>query len=287
MILPGAPQSAAAVADHYDELDATYRRLWGEHVHHGLWSTGDETPEAAVEALVDSVGDRLGLAPGDACVDIGCGYGATARRLAATRGVRVVGFTLSGEQARHAAAHATAGVEIRQGDWLDNGLADASADAAWAIESSEHFADKQRLFAEAHRVLVPGGRLVVCAWLAAPDPRRWEVRHLLEPICREGRLPSMGTRAEYEAMARAAGLEVVGYQDVSRRVARTWTICTGRLLRSVLVDPETRRLAVEARNREFALSLPRLMLAYRTGAMRYGILTLAKPGAEAAPPRGA
>src|SRR5579883_2847703 len=41
-------------------------------------------------------------------------------------------------------------------------------------------------FAEAHRVLKPGGRLIVCAWLVKSRPRRREVRHLLEPICREG-----------------------------------------------------------------------------------------------------
>lgn len=276
MIVPATAHGTAAVADHYDELDAVYRSLWGEHVHHGLWTTGRERPAEAVEAMVDAVGERLRLQPGAACVDIGCGYGGTARRLAATRGVRVVGFTLSGEQARHAATIPAADVDVRVRDWLDNGLPDASADAAWAIESSEHMADKQGFFDEAHRVLRPGGRLVVCAWLAETGARGWKVRHLLEPICSEGRLPSMGTREEYAAMARTAGFEVVGYDDVSRRVARTWTICTGRMLRAVVVDAEMRRLARTARNRVFALSLPRLMLAYRTGAMRYGIFTLVK-----------
>jgi tocopherol O-methyltransferase len=40
-----------------------------------------------------------------------------------------------------------------------------------------------------------------------------------------------------------------------------------------------RRLALSARNRAFALSLPRLILAYRTRAMRYGVLTFAMPAA--------
>ncbi len=279
MIVPATAQHAAAVADHYDELDAIYRRLWGEHVHHGLWTTGRESPSEAVEALVDTVGDRLRLAPGEACVDIGCGYGATARRLAATRGVRVTGMTLSGEQAAYAADHPAAGVEIRVRDWLDNGLPDTSADAAWAIESSEHMVDKPAFFAEAHRVLRPGGRFVVCAWLAETDARGWRVRHLLEPICREGRLPSMGTREEYAAMAEAAGFRVVGFEDVSARVARTWSICIRRLARSIVTDRDTRRLALIGRNRVFALSLPRLLVAYRTGAMRYGIFTLEKAAA--------
>ncbi|MBW8754357.1 MAG: SAM-dependent methyltransferase, partial [Sphingomonadales bacterium] len=44
MIVPDVPQTAAGVALHYDELDPAYRRIWGEHVHHGYWLTGRETP---------------------------------------------------------------------------------------------------------------------------------------------------------------------------------------------------------------------------------------------------
>ena len=283
MIVPDISQDAVAVANHYDALDPVYLRVWGDHVHHGLWATGRETPGEAVEALADTVGDRLRLVPGQACVDIGCGYGATARRLAAACRVRVTGFTLSAEQARYAAAHPVPDVDIHVRDWLVNGLADASVDAAWAIESSEHMVDKPRFFAEAHRVLTPGGRLVVCAWLAETGARGWKVRYLLEPICREGRLPSMGTREEYEAMARAAGFSIVGFEDVSSRVARTWTICARRLVKALLVDRETRRLALGARNRIFVLSFPRLIMAYRTGAMHYGIFTLSKARENEAP----
>ena len=276
VIVPRTHQNTAAVADHYDELDPIYRRVWGEHVHHGLWTTGRETPTEAVEALVATVGDRLGLLPGEAGVDIGCGYGSTARQLASSHGISVTGFTLSAEQAHYAAAQPAPGVDIRLRDWFANGLGDTSADAAWAIESSEHMADKPGFFAEAHRVLTPNGRLVVCAWLAETGAGRWKVRHLLEPICREGRLPSMGTREDYEAMALAAGFEIIDYEDVSRRVARTWTICARGVVRALLVDRETRRLALRGRNRIFLLSVPRLILAYRTGAMRYGIFTLSK-----------
>ena len=93
----------------------------------------------------------------------------------------------------------------------------------------------------------------------------------------------MGCRADYEALASAAGFRLVDYADISREVRRTWTICLQRLAGSVLTDRDIRRLALNraTRNREFILSLPRLILALRGGAMRYGVFVWAKPRAGA------
>lgn len=267
-------QTPAAVARHYDELDLAYRRLWGEHVHHGLWRRGDETPAAAVAALSDMVWDRLAVGAGARLLDIGCGYGATARVFAG-RGAAVTGFTLSTAQA--AAAPATPGVMIRVADWLAADVPAGSADGAYAIESSEHMADKPAFFARAAAALRPGARLVVCAWLAGDAPTHAQVRHLLEPICREGRMPSLGTRGDYTAMARAAGLAVLDFEDVSRQVARTWTLCLAAVARGFVGDAGLRRLALTAHNRVFALTIVRLILAYRSGAMRYGVMTFERP----------
>lgn len=276
MILPRIAQDTRAVADHYDELDPFYREVWGEHVHHGLWRSGRETRDEAVEALSLAVAERLGIKAGDELADIGCGYGATARLFAARCGARVTGFTVAQAQADHAAP--AEGVTILRRDWLANGLPDATFGGAYAIESSEHMTDKPRFFAEAWRVLRPGGRLVVCVWLAAERPARWEVRHLLEPICREGRLPSMGSESEYRTMAEAAGFATVEFTDVSTQVRRTWDIIIADVARRVTTSSRYRAFLRDARahNRIFVATLPRLALAYRTGAMRYGIFTFEK-----------
>lgn len=279
MIVPNRAQHPADVADHYDELDPIYRQLWGEHVHHGLWLTGRETVAEAVETLSDHVGAllALGAQARPTLADIGCGYGGTARRFAHQYDAQVTGYTLSTEQAAHATP--TPGVTLKVCDWMDNDLADASCDGAYAIESTEHMADKTGFFAQAFRVLKPGGRLVVCAWLAAEDAGPLAIRHLLEPIYREGRLASMGSRSDYAAMAHEKGFISCGYEDISRQVRRTWSICARRFLGRLFTDPGYIRLVASARtrNRIFALSLPRLILAYRTGAMRYGVFTFVKP----------
>ena len=283
MIFPQAAQTSAAVADHYDELDTFYRDIWGEHVHHGFWATGQETPAQAAEALVGLVAERLRLSPGQAVCDIGCGYGATAEMLAEGHGVAVTGVTISAAQAAIAARRAPARgtLEIRQQDWLRNDFADGSFDRAYALESSEHMPDLRRFFDEAFRTLRPGGLLVVCAWLARAAPRAWEVRHLLEPICREGRLPAMGDQADYEALLRGAGFELLQVDDISRSVGRTWAICLRRLAGKAVTDRRYLRFLLDknAGNRVFALTMVRLLLAYRTGSMRYCVLTARKPAA--------
>jgi tocopherol O-methyltransferase len=138
--------------------------------------------------------------------------------------------------------------------------------------------DKQRFFAEAFRTLKPGGRLVVCAWLACSTPRPWEVRYLLEPICREGRLPSMGDEADYRQLADRAGFGLVGVEDLSDRVRRTWWICARRVAQKLATRPRYARYLLDgtASDRIFAVTLVRLLVAYRTRSMRYCLLAFEK-----------
>lgn len=92
-------------------------------------------------------------------------------------------------------------------------------------------------------------------------------------------MPGMGTAAEYVSLAASAGFALLDHQDVSRQVSRTWTICAKRLAHRLVTDAPTRRFLLDgnARNRVFALTLLRLIVAYRTGAMRYGIFTFRRP----------
>ncbi len=277
MIVPNAPVATAAVADHYDELDPFYRELWGEHVHHGLWRTGRESAEVAVAQLVEHVAHRLALGPGDRVVDIGAGYGATARLLAARFRAEVTALTVSPAQYAYMQARPTAPGSPRYllADWLASGLPDERFDAAVAIESTEHMADKAAAFAEAHRVLRPGGRLGVCAWIACDDPRDWQRRHLLEPICREGRLAGMGTESDYRALLGAAGFAVTAVEELSSRVKATWPRCARSLAGRLVRDARYRRFIASAgsRNRVFAATLLRIWAAYEVGAMRYLLFT--------------
>lgn len=279
MIVPSKSWQADAVAHHYDELDPFYRELWGEHLHHGLWRSGTETAPEATLQLLDLVAAHARLQPSQAVVDAGAGYGATARWLAERHGADVTALTLSPAQYRYAqAVPASPGAPTPRyllEDWLSNTLPDGSADVVVAIESTEHMVDLAGCFAQIRRVLRPGGRFVVCAWLARETPKAWEVRHLLEPICREGRLAQLGNLSEYRAGLQGSGLVVERGDDVSRQVRRTWDVVLYRLSAKLATDRRYRRYLLDARQRErrFVWSTLRLALAYRTGSLRYGILS--------------
>jgi cyclopropane fatty-acyl-phospholipid synthase-like methyltransferase len=268
--------NASVVADHYNELDVFYRELWGEHVHHGLWVSGQESPEIAVRHLVDVVAQEAEIRPGEQVIDIGCGYGAAARQLAQQYGAEVTAITLS--SAQHAYAQSvTVGTNPAYlvADWLTAEFPQ-SFQAAVAIESSEHMPDRGEFFRRAYNVLEAGGRFVVCAWLSRQAPSSLEVAWLLRPICNEGRVPHLPTLSELIDSAKAAGFELINSQDCTHAVRRTWGVILRRMIGRLLTDARYRAFLIDQRrsNRIFAVTVIRLWLAYWIGAMRYGIVTL-------------
>ncbi|MCH7976522.1 MAG: class I SAM-dependent methyltransferase [Bacteroidetes bacterium] len=283
MIVPRSEFSGDAVGEHYDELDEFYREVWGEHLHHGLFVRGDESVEEATEALIRKVAEAAQIKAGDCICDVGCGYGGAARWLAENMGALVTGLTLSEAQASYAQAqpvgNGTPKPVILLRDWLENGLPDSQFDAVIAIESTTHMPERQRVFSEMARVLKPGGCLVACIWMTSENPSAHTVRHLLEPICREGRLAGMGSASENRAWIEAAGLIVESVEDLSRNVARTWTICAKRVAVGVLRNRRYRSFLFDSsrQNRGFARTLLRLRLAYAVGAMEYGFVVARKP----------
>ncbi len=280
-VSPAPLPSQATVAAHYDSLDPFYRDLWGEHVHHGLWTTGRETPAEAAVALSRRVLGSLALFPGAQVADIGCGYGGTARLAAGEHGVHVTGLTLSVAQKRYADAMAVArgSVDIRVQDWKDVSFPDASLDAGFAIESFEHIADKAGLARMMFRALRPGGRFALTTWLAAENVTRWSQRHLLDAIAREGRLAPLVTARELRAILAGAGFAELHTADLTAGVRRTWSVVLLRLAGRLLTRRDYRRfiLNASAEDRVFALTSARIWLAFRTRCFRYGFSVWQRP----------
>jgi len=280
VIAPATAPSLADVAAHYDDLDELYRSFWGTNLHHGYWITGNESADQAVANLTRLVAREAAFKPGERVCDLGCGYGAAALLWQRDYRVQVTGITISEKQYRYAKSAADGNLQVSfvRRDATRSALPSASFDVVTAIESSEHMASKDRFFREAHRLLRPAGHCVVAAWLTRDHPGRHESKYLLDPICTEGRLPSMASAAEYRSMLADAGFHNIQFSDLTRRVKKTWSICALRVLRRFFNDPAFRRALRDSRftNRIFAKTVFRIWLAYQTGAMRFGLFAAQK-----------
>ena len=124
--------------------------------------------------------ELAGVGPGDRVVDVGCGPGRFLRE-AAERGAEAVGVEPSGQMRRIAGWRipgALSGrVRVVDGTAERIPLGDGSATVVWAVASFHHWADPEAGLAEVHRVLQPGGRLLIAERLARPGG--WFRHHAL------------------------------------------------------------------------------------------------------------
>jgi len=262
------------IASHYDELDEFYRRIWGEHLHHGLWTTGRETQDEAVIALLELVAQRSSLSNGERVCDAGCGYGATGRWLWERFHAHVTGYTVSPAQHARALRASPPGHRYVLGDWMRNEEPPASFDVVLAIESTEHMGDRLEVVREAHRLLRPGGRFAVAAWLSTPSPSRWQTRLLLDPVRSEGVLTSpLPTVHEWRDALDEGGFGEVSHDLVGTAVRRTWRHSALGVVKQ-LGRASGWRYALDAtkQHRRFALTVFRIWIAYGVGAMDYAVL---------------
>jgi tocopherol O-methyltransferase len=269
------PELREAIRDHYDELSFFYRAFWGDHIHHGYWEDNEE-PKAAQENLIARLAGRAGIPRGARVLDVGCGLGGSSLWLARHLDCRVVGITISPTQAGIAADRAheesldsRASFLVLDANRLD--LAESSFDVVWCIECSEHLLNKAKFFRDCARVLRPGGRLALCAWLAGEGPGADTA--MVAEVCRGMLCPSLGSRSEHRRWMTDAGFEAVEVEDLTRRVERTWELCE-----QILDDPQVQALRpnMDEHTRAFLDTFGTMRRAYASGAMAYGMFTARK-----------
>ncbi|MFD8082547.1 SAM-dependent methyltransferase [Kitasatospora sp. NPDC059722] len=222
--------TAADVGRMYDQSTGLLSEVMGGNIHLGYWRDGDDeaSVEEATDTLTDMVAERLTLSPGARVLDIGCGSGKPAVRIAGTWGVHVTGVTISAQQAATAGARPEVGqgagqVSFQQADGMDLPFADAHFDHVYAIESFLHMSDRATAIAEAARVLRPGGTLV-----AANPYQQGELTPREAGIVADNRrlfeIPPIGDADEYAGHMAKAGLEIVEMLDIGENVRRSHTL---------------------------------------------------------------
>lgn len=209
---------------YYDgPADEIYRRLWQDNVHMGTWTGPDDTLQTAMDRTNHIMAEQAGLRSGVDVLDVGCGYGATAIFLAREYGCSVVGQNISERELELAGERAAeAGladrVRFEYGDFHAIPSPDACVDVIWSQEAFLHGADKLQVLRECHRVLRPGGRLVISDLLVSQDVTGED----REKIYQRVRSPEMWDFPDYRQGLERAGFSIEVEADWSANVAPTY-----------------------------------------------------------------
>ncbi|MFF2347322.1 class I SAM-dependent methyltransferase [Pseudarthrobacter sp. NPDC058119] len=287
-------RDSAAISHHYDVGNDFYALVLGPSMVYScaVWpdegapdGDPDNGLDAAQEAKLDLVCRKLGLQPGMRVLDVGCGWGSFALHAAAKYGARVVGVTLSMEQAilarkRAADAGLTDRVEIRVQDYRD--VSDGPYDAISSIGMSEHVGRAQTpaYAAALFGLLRPGGRLLnhAISWNAgptAPDPDSFIPRYVFP----DGEMISLG---EMVSVLETARFEVLDVEALRPHYALTLRAWVRRLEQNWA---EAVQLAGAGRARVWRLYMAASAIGFENGLTGVNQVLVRRPGGEEPPLR--
>jgi SAM-dependent methyltransferase len=211
----GAYSAAVSTARTYynsSDADAFYASVWGgEDIHIGLYESPDEPIADASRRTVERMAGKLGLTDKSVVLDLGSGYGGSARYLASTYGSRVLALNLSEvENERNRERNAQRGLEDRievvDGSFEAIPYPDDSVDVVWSQDAFLHSGNRIRVLEEIARVLKPGGQLVFTDPMATDGAETEN----LKPILNRIHLDDMGSPGFYQRQ-----LERLGFNPVA------------------------------------------------------------------------
>ena len=203
--------AAITLADVQAVYDGPEGDLWelamGEQIHIG-----------GLKSSMD-LAEKAGIAPGSTGIDLCCCNGAGMRFLLRFRDVgRMTGVDATKtvvERGRQRCKDEGFGdrAEFVLADVTDSGLSDASADFVWGEDAWCYVVDKQKLVAEAARLVRPGGTIAFTDWVEGPAGLSdAEAERFLAFM----KFPSVQDIAGYRGLLEKSGCEVVRADDTGR-----------------------------------------------------------------------
>ncbi len=173
---------------------------------------------------------KLGLSGSSQVLDLGSGLGGPARTLVESYGCFVTGIDLTPAFCEAATTLSTwvglsDRVRFQQGDATALPFNNAAFDAVITIHVAMNIAAKDRLYAEAHRVLKPGSRFAVY------DVLQGEGGKCLYPVpwARTSDISHLATPGEMESLLTGAGFRIVEIEDSTDESQRWFEELAGRL----------------------------------------------------------
>ena len=268
--------SSRNIRHHYD-LGNDFYRTWldsGMSYSSAIYADADQTLEEAQTAKQLRAIALMEIQPGQAVLEIGCGWGGLAEQLVRTTDCDLTGVTLSPAQLDYAQTRLRTSADLRLQDYRDvTGLFDRIV----SIEMMEAVGEAYwpNYFATLRDRLKPGGLAVIQAITIDEDKfdgyRRCTdfIQHYIFP---GGMLPTI---SEIQRQTGRAGLTVRSMETFGLSYARTLAAWRQRFHAAW---PEIQRLGFDERfRRMWDYYLAYCEGGFRAGTINVGLYVLSKP----------
>jgi sarcosine/dimethylglycine N-methyltransferase len=252
-----------------------YKSIWGDNLHMGIPSHEAASLQEAMDNTNIIMAEAADLSPDDRVIDLGCGYGSTARYIASKYGCTVIGQTISNEElkiARKRAENSGARhlLTFEWGDFHNVEYPDGSFDVVWSQEAFLHGADKNQILSECYRVLKPGGTFIFSDILVrqdTPEADRERIYARLNTV-------DIWDFPDYKDGLPEQGFELLKAEDHSQYVAPTYGGVVSKIRdnRSELVE----RIGDETVDKTIA-ALDFWVESAHAGKVGWGIFLAKKP----------
>ncbi|VDL79338.1 unnamed protein product [Nippostrongylus brasiliensis] len=215
---------------YYSVMSKVIDEYFGGNFHFAPPRKNNLTLEEALGDLHRSIGQKLGLAEGRSCVDLGCGIGGVIRDLAPTK-ANLIGITIAANEVEIGNNEfLKMGIESKcrlvEGDCQDVPLEDSSQDAAYAVYSLKYIphldgvmreAKTSRELFQVSRILKKDGLFLVYDLIKTDkyDEKNETHAEIVEGLEYACGMPSLHTRAEMIAAAERYGLCLEEEEDLA------------------------------------------------------------------------
>lgn len=221
--MPNSRSTAETVSEsYYDSSDADrfYETVWGgEDIHIGLYEPGTSIFDAsrntvqAMNACIPNLNSEIKV------LDLGSGYGGSARYLAQKTGCHVTCVNISEVQNdRNRVLNAEEGIsdriEVLHGSFESIPCKDDSFDVVWSQDAFLHSDNRKKVIQEVDRVLKPSGELIFT------DPMQADncPVGVLQPVYDRLSLKSLASFNFYREELGACGFEELQVIDLTHQL---------------------------------------------------------------------
>lgn len=216
------------IIQYYNTTENSYIDAWDLNnslaMHYGYWDQKVNSFPKSLERMNEVMMQTAEITDGEMILDAGCGIGGTCFYLAKKTNCQVVGISLSEKQVKKANTLAKqqnletqATFEVQ--DFCKTTFQQNTFDVILACESVCYAIDKKLFLKEAHRILKPGGRLIIADGFVSKTENNkhkyiqlwlngWQVNYLESP-------------ERMELFLKELDFKNIGYRDISKFIKRS------------------------------------------------------------------